>query len=148
MCKPQTYGVRQTAARRHRNRVYVRPPSGFRRASCSQRLCIDDNLTILFNCFLDDVPRSVENGKRSLRQLQYQLMLLRQVFVCSSCLIPLHSECQALTGASEVVCKPSACESLSWLPASPPPSSARPWTPSASASHCGSPGAPFPSCFR
>src|SRR5215468_3342764 len=96
----------------------------------------------------DDVPRSVENAKRSLRQLQYQLMLLRQVFVCSSCLIVLHSECQALTGASGVVCKPSACESLSWLPASPPPSSARPWTPSASASHCGSPGAPFPSCFR
>src|ERR1700751_3819629 len=74
----------------------------------------------------DDVPRSVENAKRSLPCLQYQLMLLRQAFVCLSCLIALHSECRALPAAWEVVCKPSACESLSWLPASPQPSSARP----------------------
>jgi hypothetical protein len=74
----------------------------------------------------DDVPRSVENAKRSLPCLQYQLMLLRQAFVCLSCLIAFHSECRALPAAWEVVCKPSACESLSWLPASPQPSSARP----------------------
>jgi hypothetical protein len=46
--------------------------------------------------------------------LQCRLILLRQAFVCLRCLIALHNECQALPGT---VCKPSAYESLSWLPA-------------------------------
>ena len=86
----------------------------------------------------DDVPRSVENAKRSLRCPQYHLMLLRQAFVRLSCLVDLHSECQAPRGASRAVCEPSASEGLSLLPTSPQPSTARPWTSSASASHCDS----------